>query len=181
MNLDQMAAQLVLHEGVRLKPYLDTEDNWTVLVGYNLTSRGWDGIEAAIGRAVVPTHVTVTAPFGDTAFTRPEALRVLRSDLMRYERAVPLNFPEYANLDEVRQRVVLDMAFNLGFRALGFKNTIAAIKARDWSRASRELYRSKWARQVGDGPGGKVDRADRLARMLLTGERPTDIPAIATV
>ena len=70
------------------------------------------------------------------------------------------------------------MAFNMGFGALGFKATIAAIERSDWSRASRELYKSKWAHQVGDGEGGKFDRCDRLARMLLTAQEPTDIPAI---
>lgn len=157
-----MVQQLVLHEGLRLEPYVDTEENWTVLVGYNLSARGWDDIERTLGRRVEPPNCTEAEPFGHPHLTEQDALLVLRADIQRVESAVKVYFPEYDTLPEVRQRVVLDMAFNLGFRALGFRNAIAAIKRRDWSKASRELYNSKWARQVGD-------RCDRLAKMLLTG------------
>jgi hypothetical protein len=106
--------------------------------------------------------------------TQAQSRKVLRADIARLEQAVKVHFPEYMNLNEPRRRVVLDMAFNLGFRALGFKAAIAAIKARNFSQASRELYKSKWAYQVGDGEGKKFDRCDRLSRMLLTGEDYTN-------
>jgi len=66
--------------------------------------------------------------------------------------------------------VLVDLAFNLGLGLLGFKNFLAAVKVHDWSKAAKELYRSKWAYQVDDGPGGHFGRADRLAKMILTGE-----------
>lgn len=176
--IDDMVPQLVLHEGLKLKPYKDTRGNWTVLVGYNLSSRGWDFIAETIGRPITPSNVTAAAPFGDTTFTRDEALLVLRSDLARLLKAVPVYYPDYTTLSEVRQRVVLDMSFNMGLKALGFKNCIAAVHNRDWSRATREMYTSDWSHQVGDGPGGKRDRCDRLAQMLLTDTPPTDIPAV---
>jgi GH24 family phage-related lysozyme (muramidase) len=169
VNLSRMKSQLVLHEGLKLLPYLDTEDNWTVLVGYNLTARGWDDIERTLGRAIAPPDATDAAPFGTPHLTEADALKVLEVDILRVQKAALIAFPEMVALNEVRQRVCLDMAFNMGLRALGFKQAIAAIKRKDWSKASRELYNSKWARQVGDGPGGKVDRCDRLASMLLTG------------
>lgn len=159
VDLARMEAQLVLHEGLRTEEYLDTEGNRTVGVGYNISGRGLEFLEDVLERKV-SSPVTVTAA---------EALLVLRADIERVQRAVSTYFPEYAALSEVRQRVCVDMAFNMGFSALKFKHAIEAIKARDWSRAARELYRSKWAEQVGDGEGGKLDRADRLARMLLTG------------
>lgn len=173
-----MVPQLVLHEGLKLRPYKDTRGNWTVLVGYNLTSRGWDFIADTLGRRIVPTNVTNACPFGDTAFTQADALAVLRSDLARLLKAVPVYYADYHTLDTIRQRVVLDMAFNMGLRALGFKNCIAAVHVRDWSWATREMYTSDWSHQVGDGPGGKRDRCDRLAQMLLTGQAPADIPAV---
>lgn len=160
-QVTDMIAQLVLHEGLRLQEYIDTEDNVTIGVGYNVTARGWNDWARITGKLAGDGMTT----------TRADALAVLAADLVRVEAAVRVHFPEYGALDVVRQRVVLDMAFNIGFRALGFKQTIAAIHARDWSRASREMYKSKWARQVGQ-------RCDRLARMLLTGLPPTDVPAI---
>ena len=172
-----MVAQLLLHEGCRLKPYLDTEGNWTVLVGYNLTARTWEPIEKILGRRL-DVRPLPGRPFGEPALTNADAARVLGADLDRLEAAVPVAFPEYANLSEIRRRVVLDMAFNLGVRALGFKQAIAAAKVHDWSQCARELYKSKWSRQVGDGPGGKFDRCDRLARMVLTNNAPTDVPPL---
>jgi lysozyme len=171
VDVSRMCSQLLLHEGLRLQPYLDTEDNWTVLIGYNLSARGWDDIERVLGRKVQPpaSECTEEEPFGQPRLTKEDAFAVLRADIERVQKAVRVYFPEYDSLSEVRQRVALDMAFNMGFRALGFKKCIAAIKRKDWSTAARELYNSKWSRQVGDGPGGKLDRCDRLSKMLLTG------------
>ena len=163
MNVDRMEQQLVLHEGERLKAYLDTEDNWTIFVGYNLDARGVDFLEEVCGRKF-------TGSFDHLTGTHDESRRVLRADIARLQHVIPVHWAPYAQLDEIRQRVVLDMAFNMGFRALGFKQTAAAIVRRDWSTAARELYKSKWARQVGDGPGGKYDRCERLSNMLLTGQ-----------
>lgn len=170
VNLSRMQSQLTLHEGLRLSPYLDTEGNWTILVGYNLDTRGWDDIEAVLGRQVEAPNRTDDAPYGHPHFTDDDAMRVLQADINRFWRAMLVAFPEVVALSEVRQRVCLDMAFNMGYAALGFHKCIDAIRRRDWSRAARELYNSKWSRQVGDGPGGKWDRCDRLAKMLLTGQ-----------
>ena len=170
--IDRMEAQLLLHEGLRLQPYRDTEDNWMVGVGYNVTARGWDLWEQVNARGIEELHIT------DVRVTREESLAVLRTDLARIRRAVPVYFPEFTALDEVRQRVIIDLAFNPGFKALSFERTIAAIKARDWSRAARELWRSKWSTQIGDGPGRREDRADRLTKMLLTGTDYVDPPGV---
>lgn len=173
VNRTRMATQLVLHEGLRLKAYLDTEGKWTVGVGYNISDRGVDLLQRLLGRPF-------DMPIDQVTLTRDEALKVLAADIDRFEQAVIVYFPGYKPLNEVRQRVVLDMAFNMGFLALGFKNTRKMIEERDWSGAARALYASKWARQVGDGPddspeaaaarGRHFDRCDRLSKMLLTGQ-----------
>lgn len=154
--------QLILHEGLRLKAYLDTEGFWTVGVGYNVSARGTDQLGKICGRVFAGGIENLT-------LSRDEALKVLRYDIHNFEEAIRRYFPTYDVLNEVRQRVCLDMAFNLGWKAAGFHQTIAYIKENDWSGAAKQLYLSKWSRQVGDGPGGKWDRCDRLAKMLLTG------------
>lgn len=162
VNVERMVQQLLLHEGEKLQAYLDTEDNWTFFVGYNLDARGVEFLEEVCKRKFPGRYQDLTG-------TRDESRKVLRADILRIDMIVPMHFPEYLQLSEVRRRVVLDMAFNMGFRALGFKNTIGAVKRQDWSTAARELYKSKWSRQVGDGPGGRYDRCERLSNMLLTG------------
>jgi lysozyme len=73
------------------------------------------------------------------------------------------NLPWWRDLDDVRQRALINMAFNLRARLLGFTNTLAAIQASDWQKAHDEMLDSLWAKQVGE-------RAQRLASMILTGE-----------
>lgn len=165
MDRSRLEVQLVLHEGLRLKAYKCSEGYWTIGVGFNVQSRGLQTLEEAIGRKFAPG-----TRLQDLVITKEEALRAFRSDLDRFEIQVRRYLPEFDSLGDVRQRVVMDMAFNLGFRALNFKNCIAAIKRRDWSAAAREMYKSRWAHQVGDGEGGRFDRADRLAGMMLTGQ-----------
>ncbi len=162
VNRDKMIAQLILHEGIRLAPYLDTMGNWTIGVGYNITGRGITDLESVCARSLR----------GDTALiriTRDEALAMLAADIQRVQRAVIAHMPTFPSLNEIRQRVCVDLAFNIGWHALDFKRCIAAITRSDWSQAARELYTSRWALQVGDGQGGRRDRCDRLAGMLLTG------------
>lgn len=174
MNYNLMAKQLILHEGLRLSPYVDTEGFLTCLVGYNVDARGWDFVEECLKRKVV-------APGGLTEkilFTRSEAIKVLEADIRRVEKVVRSLLPEYESLNEPRQRVIIDMAFNLGRRALRFEKALAALRERQWSKVAREMYHSRWAKQVGDGKapseGGKFGREDRLAKMVLTGLEPDD-------
>jgi lysozyme len=129
--------QIILHEGKRSKPYRDTVGKLTIGVGRNLDDVGL---------------------FDD------EIELLLINDLKRFERSLDKSLPWWRDLDEVRQRVILDMCFNMGLGGLlGFKNTLAKIKAHDWAGARRGMLQSKWAKQVGA-------RATRLADMMLTGK-----------
>lgn len=155
MNIDRMEAQLLLHEGERLTAYRDTVGKWTVFVGYNLSARGVGFLRDTCGREF-PWDVT------SVKGTRKESRLVLRADIHRLDNLIPHRFPLYLLLDDVRQRVVLDMAFNLGTKALDFKRTIAAAAVGDYAHAADYMLESKWARQVGA-------RAERLANMVRTG------------
>ena len=71
--------------------------------------------------------------------------------------------PWWKDLDEVRQRVLCDLVFNLGMpRFSGFKKSISYMKQQMWDQAADELLDSKWARQVGR-------RAQTLSEMMRTG------------
>ena len=133
----RLIAQIILHEGKRSKPYKDTVGKLTIGVGRNLDDVGL---------------------FDD------EIELLLINDLKRFERSLDKSLPWWRDLDEVRQRVIIDMCFNMGLGGLlGFKNTLAKIKAHDWAAARRGMLQSKWAKQVGA-------RATRLADMMLTGK-----------
>lgn len=136
MNVPALIAQLQRHEGLRLKPYTDTVGKLSIGVGRNLTDRGISEAEAGVLLA--------------------NDIEIVRIELSNAA-------PWWLRLDDVRQRVLADMAFNLGVPVLlTFSVMLAAVKRGDFALASAEMLRSRWAEQVGE-------RAQRLARMMRTG------------
>lgn len=88
---------------------------------------------------------------------------MLSNDIDDFEKQLIDALPWYSKLDGVRQRVLVNMAFNIGIAGLlGFKNTLAMIERGDYAGAARGMLASKWAGQVGD-------RAKRLAIMMERG------------
>lgn len=132
---EKLRAQLVLHEGLRLRPYLDSVGKMTIGVGRNLDDRG---------------------------ITRDEAMTLLEHDIREAIEDLE-TFPSFAALDPIRQRVLVDMRFNLGpSRFRGFKRTLAAVAAGDYVTAASQMRASLWYRQV-------KARGVRLANMMETG------------
>lgn len=78
--------------------------------------------------------------------------------------------PVYKKLSDVRQRALLNMAFQMGLeKLLTFKKMILALDAGDWLLAEHHALDSKWARD--DSPA----RARRVAESLRTG-KPVSLP-----
>lgn len=104
--LNRIKAQLVRHEGLRLKPYRCTAGKLTIGIGRNLDDRG---------------------------ISQKEAYAMLERDIHDCEQQLIDEIPEiYSKLDEVRQSVLLNMCFNLGIGGLlEFNNTLAFIAAGD--------------------------------------------------
>jgi lysozyme len=137
----KLLKQLRLNEGVRSKPYKDTVGKISIGVGRNLTDVG----------------------------LRPDEIDyLLINDIKVAEDGLDKYLPWWRQLDSIRQRVMLDMTFNMGIQGfLGFKNTIAKVKAGDYKGAKQGMLGSKWAKQVGH-------RAERLAYMMETGNDHPD-------
>lgn len=142
VDRNAMVRQLRLHEGERLRPYRCTAGKLTIGVGRNLEDRG---------------------------ITAEESAMLLSNDISREERELLAALPWVAKLSEVRQRVLLDMSFNLGLQGLlAFKRTLAAIQAGQYQQAAGMMLESLWARQVGQ-------RAQRLSEMMATGQVPKEL------
>jgi lysozyme len=100
----------------------------------------------------------------DVGLSDDEIDYLLMNDLKRVEIDLDKHLPWWSQLDTVRQRVLIDMCFNLGIKGLlGFKNTLAYVKAGQYKQAKTNMLKSKWASQVGK-------RAQRLAAMMETGK-----------
>jgi lysozyme len=136
--MDRIKEQLVRHEGLRLKPYRCTASKLTIGIGRNLD---------------------------DCGISQSEAYVMLINDIMNCEKQLQAKIPDiYNGLDEVRKSVLLNMCFNLGINGLlGFKNTLAFVKAGDWERAANNMLVSKWAKQVGR-------RAIELSELMRKGK-----------
>jgi len=140
--MDRYRTKLLVkrHEGLRLKPYKDTVGKLTIGYGRNLE---------------------------DVGITLEEAELMLEHDLDRALKDAREVIAGFDELDEVRQAVLVDMAFNLGRAGLaGFRNMRAALALGDFERAASEMLDSLWARQVGR-------RAQELADMMRSGQWPS--------
>jgi|SRR5690554_6236129 len=136
MDRTLLRSQLERHEGLRLKPYRDTVGKLTVGYGRNLD---------------------------DVGISRDEAGFMLDNDIDEVEKHLR-TVDEYNELSPVRQTVLANMCFNLGFYGLmSFRRMWKAIARKDYSGAAQEMLDSQWSRQVGY-------RADELAQIMRSGE-----------
>jgi lysozyme len=123
VNRDDLRSMLVLHEGLRLKPYRCTAGKLTIGVGRNLDDNG---------------------------ITQAEAFQLLENDILAVEADLDRTWPWWREMTDPRQQVLADMCFNLGITRLGgFVNTLAAMKRGDYEAAADGMLKSLWASQVG--------------------------------
>jgi lysozyme len=111
------------HEGLKLKPYIDTVGKITIGYGRNLDDVGITELEAEI---------------------------LLEHDVERAVLGLSHCFIWYPNLDDVRKAVLIDMVFNLGIQGfLTFIMTIKHLSREEYDLAADTMLDSKWAHQVG--------------------------------
>jgi lysozyme len=147
---------LVRDEGERLKVYRCTAGKLTIGVGRNLDDVG---ISAEESRKLGITTASCIA----AGITRSQSRALLDSDIARCEADLDRGLPWWRTLSPVRQRVLLNMCFNLGLKSLlGFTNTLGMVKSGRYADAAANMLKSKWAGQVGN-------RAKRLSLMMKTG------------
>jgi len=136
MDFNLITQELRRDEGERLDMYFDSRGIPTIGIGHNLKDKP---ISQRASRVILEDDLTETI-----------------TDLDKR-----LNW--WRNLSESRQRVLVNMAFNLGIDGLlKFKNTLNAALHGDFKTAAKEMLNSEWATQVGA-------RADRLAKMMEEG------------
>lgn len=136
MNTDQLVQDLIRDEGIRLKPYTDTVGKTTIGIGRNLD---------------------------DVGITNNEAMILCRDDIIQVVGGLNSKLTWWTTLSEARQRVLANMAFNMGVNnLLEFKKMLAALSSGDYEEAAREMLNSTWATQV-------KDRAIRLAEQMRQG------------
>lgn len=138
MNL---RSQLIAEEGRRNAAYLDTLGIPTIGVGHT-------GPEVHLG----------------LTWTDAQIDHALDADIAAKTAQVVAALPWFPHLNEPRQAVILQMAFQLGTKGLlGFPNTLAAVHDARWEDAANGMLASKWFHQT-------PNRVNRLARQMALGQ-----------
>jgi lysozyme len=134
-----LAQQLRRDEGTKPSAYQDHLGFWTIGVGRLIDARKGGGL-------------------------RPDEIEyLLANDIKDRARALLAALPWFGALDDARQGVLLNMAFQLGTAGLlAFKNTLDQVRLGQYKRAAEMMLQSKWATQT-------PERAARLAKQMESG------------
>lgn len=135
---------LLANEGYVPHVYQDTKGYWTAGIGRLLDRRKGGGL------------------------SMEEAVYLARNDVRKAIGLLDKHLPWWKNLSPVRQRVMIELVFNMGIGdnssgLLSFRNTLPAIERGDYDTAATGLRNSKWAKDVGPIRSGK------MIKMLLQG------------
>lgn len=152
MNRELLKTELRADEGEVLKSYQDHLGYWTVGVGHLLDSRK--------GADPSPFGADLT---GGKAITAAQSALLLDQDIDAKAAELDRRAPWWRGLSDNRQRVVMNMAFQLGVSGLlGFRKAVAAMQVGNYAEAANQMRDSAWYRTQ------TPQRAARLvARMVL--------------
>ena len=179
MDAKKLKNQLIVHEGYRTQVYKDSYGNRTVGVGFNL-----ERLDA------VGCLQRVNADFkqvanGEAHLTADQVQKLLECGIAKVDAFARDVIKGYDELNDVRQRVICDMIFNLGPAGfLKFEKdltdvpqtttpsdqlgTMDLVEEGRFKEAAVRMLKTKWAHQVGR-------RAKVLSRMMATGEDTYDL------
>ena len=143
MNLEALRTQLKRHEGLRLHAYSCPTGHKTIGYGHNLEAHGQLHIDEC---------------------TMEQAEAWLDEDIQDAIAVVKkfINASTWERMGDVRQRVLVDMAFAMGENLGQFKKMLRAVYEGRWLDAAASIRNSLFARQTGN-------RAVELERMMLNG------------
>ena len=144
MDKERLIERISSNEGFRGFAYKDTLGNFTI--GY--------------GRKITPDQAEHDYRLGVSS---AEAYSMLEDDVNKTIAACQDRFPWFEYLNDIRQEVVVEMAFQLGVYGVSlFQGMIRAIKNNDWALAADEMLNSAWHKQT-------PSRCESLANLMLNG------------
>lgn len=151
--------QLSLHEGVEPSVYTDTKGKRTIGIGFNLE-------EPSNRKKAESLGLNVQDMLSGKKTLSDKEIKLLYNESIK-QAADDANafLPQAGRQPAVVQKVLIDMAFNLGRTKLNkFKNMRAALLEGDYNKAADEMIDSNWYNQVGN-------RSKRLVEMMRSAAR----------
>lgn len=138
MNRERLERILVEHEGQRLERY-DIDGVPHIGIGHNIIGRDLSD-ETLEFLGVEDENDLQVLTDEQCSYLFQKDLDVVLNDCAHF-------FPDFDELSDVRQEVIVMMLFNLGMvRFARFKQLIAAIYDKNWNKAAAEIMDSKAAR-----------------------------------
>jgi lysozyme len=138
--LEELTEQLRRDEGEVRHAYQDHLGYWTIGIGRLIDKRRGGGL------------------------TKEECTYLLENDINKRHKELQQRISWFNNLDDPRQGVLLNMAFQMGVEGLlGFKTTLKCIEAGKYEDAAENMSKSLWASQT-------PIRANRLIKQMITGK-----------
>jgi len=136
VNRERLHSILLRHEGLRLRPYTDTAGKLTIGIGRNLT---------------------------DFGIREKEAYYLCDNDIDAAVAGLSQTVKAFSSMDDVRQEVLINMAFNMGLTKLMSANPkmIAAVEAKNFLDAAKEMLDGPWKDQV---HGRAIELSTAMAR-----------------
>jgi len=151
--------QLSLHEGVEPSVYTDTKGKRTIGIGFNLD-------EPSNRKKAESLGLNVQDMLSGKKTLSDKEIKLLYNESIK-QAADDANafLPQAGRQPAVVQKVLIDMAFNLGRTKLNkFENMRAALLEGDYNKAADEMIDSNWYNQVGN-------RSKRLVEMMRSAAR----------
>lgn len=152
--INSLVERLKKHEGVRDKVYNDSAGIPTIGVGFNLN------------RPDAPEKIKKlgldynSVKSGKKTLTPQQIDSLLKQDIKSSWNSAKDIVENFVSLPSNAKSVIVEMIFNLGRSGfLKFKNFKNMIEQNDFIKASQEMLRSNWAKQVGE-------RAKNLSNLL---------------
>lgn len=150
-DMNEWAARLTAHEGLRLMPYRCTKGKLTIGIGRNLD----DNPPTAEERRALGDYMH--------GITENAAKMLLRNDITRCYEYLKRSIKNFEELVPDRQYALVDMCFQLGVKGFKkFKLMRKAIEERNFNLAATECLRSHYASQT-------PKRARKIASVIKTG------------
>lgn len=151
MDLTKLIESIKRFEGLELKPYKCPAGKLSIGYGRNLQDNG----------------ITIN-----------EANLLLENDLLNIKLELEDKLPVFTKLDDVRQNVLIEMAYNMGVpRLLRFKHTIKSLELYEFEKASKEMLDSRWHQQHkeydlidGKANNNGLLRSEYLSKLMKEGK-----------
>jgi len=152
---ESLKDQIGRHEGLKYKAYTDTVGKRTIGIGFNLD----DNKEMAT-RLFKQWKLDYDKVYNGQQQLSKEQVQKLFEITLPVAVTVAKKFVNnFDKQPDAVKEVLINMAFNLGNRLYKFEKTKEYLEKKDYKNASKEMLKSKWAKQVGN-------RAKELAKII---------------